>query len=79
MKEQTYEISINDGFKIYKENKEFREILKSGNFIHCENRFVINHPKYVIFNKEGVASLTEYARAHNEECCLIFTKIIKEG
>lgn len=37
MPELTYEISVQDGFRIYCENEEFRKILKEGNFIHCEN------------------------------------------
>lgn len=76
--ELTYEISVQDGFRIYCENEEFRKILKEGNFIHCENRFVINHPKYVTFNKKEIASLTEYAKTHESECCLVFTLVPNE-
>jgi hypothetical protein len=40
----TYEIDTLEGFKIFKESEEFRNFTRKGNFIHCENRFVINHP-----------------------------------
>lgn len=77
MQEQTYEISMQDGFRIFQESEEFRKVLEPGYFIHCENRFVINHPNYVVFDKDGKASLTQYAKEHNEECCLIFNLVPK--
>lgn len=78
MPELTYEISVQDAFRIYRENEEFRKFLKSGHFIHCEDRFVVAHPKYVFKNKDGVASLTEYAKTHESECCIVFT-IVNKG
>lgn len=74
--EQTYEISFQDSFKIYRESEEFRDVLSKGGFINCENRFIINNEKYVIL-KEGKMELTEYARTHESECCLEFDLITK--
>lgn len=69
----SYEISAINAFKEFKRNEEFREFLKGGNFIHCEDRMIINHPKYIKFNEEGVASLTDYAKENEQECCIQFT------
>lgn len=68
----TYEIDIQEAFKEYKNNKEFRDYLSAGHFIHCENRFVINHSKYVRIKQEGGAELTEYAKLNEKECCVVF-------
>lgn len=68
---QTYEISIQDGFRLFMENKEFNKAIFTGGFIYCENRYVINNEKYVV-HKDGKTVLTEYAKAHESECCLIF-------
>ena len=67
----TYEINIEDAVKEYIRNKEFRDFLEKGSFVHCENRFVLKHPKYVKY-EDGALKLTEYAKSNQEECCIIF-------
>ena len=69
--EQTYEISLEDSFKIYSENEKFRDVVSKGGFVYCENRFVINNEKYVM-RKDGKTLMTDYARRNEIECCLIF-------
>jgi hypothetical protein len=71
----TYEIDTLEGFKIFKESEEFRNFTRKGNFIHCENRFVINHPMYVKHKKGGGVELTDYAKANEKECCVVFTLV----
>lgn len=68
----TYEINIKEAFKEFVKNKEFKKYLETGNFIYRENRFVINHPKYVTFDKEGRAKLTDYAKKNGKECFVVF-------
>lgn len=68
---ETYEINLTDCFNIYKESKEFQEVINSGNFVFCENKVVINDEKYVAL-KEGRQQLTEYAKMNEAECCLVF-------
>lgn len=75
----TCEVSVLEGFKEFEKNEEFREFLQTGYFIHCENRFVINHPKYVVFNKEGVARLTDYAKKNEKKCCVVFNLVDERG
>ena len=75
----TYEVDTLEFFKVFKENEEFRSFLRKGNFIHCENRVVINHPKYVRSKQGGGVELTDYAKANEKECCIVFTLVeIKE-
>jgi hypothetical protein len=37
-----------------------------------DNHFVYNAPLYVGYNEDGKLELTDYARAHMDECCLAF-------
>lgn len=67
----TYEIEFKQMAELYQANEEFRDVIRTGGFVHCENHLVINHPMYIDRSGEGV-KLTEYARAHKEECCLVF-------
>lgn len=71
--EFTYEIGVKDAFRLLSENEEFCEFVKNGNFVYCEDRFVRNLPKYVTFSEDKKLQLTEYAKTHNEECCIVFT------
>lgn len=75
MLEHIYEISAVEAFNLYKDNEAFQKVLSSGNFIYCEKKFVLNHPNYISFDEHRIAHLTDYAKMHNEECCLVFTLI----
>lgn len=44
-----------------------------------DNHYVYNVPLYVGYDKKGKLELTNYARAHMEECCLIFDMAITGG
>lgn len=68
----THEISAHEGFAVFEQDEKFRNFVVAGNFIHCENRFVINHPKYVRKNQDGIMFLTDYAKANEKECCIVF-------
>lgn len=70
-KNQTYSISLSDSFFESVANKAFCRYLESGNFVYVDSHFVINDPKYVIRTDSGV-QMTSYAKAHADECCLIF-------
>lgn len=70
-KNQTYSISLSDSFFESVANKAFCRYLESGNFVYVDSHFVINDPKYVIRTDAGV-QMTSYAKAHADECCLIF-------
>ena len=69
---QTFSIGIQDALHEYAMNQEFRKILDSGKYIYVDAHFCINDSKYVRLNDEGFAELTDYARQHIDECCLVF-------
>ena len=37
-----------------------------------DNHFVYNAPLYVRYGESGNPELTDYAKAHMDECCLLF-------
>ncbi|SFS08733.1 ImmA/IrrE family metallo-endopeptidase [Anaeromicropila populeti] len=76
-KNQTFSISIKDAIveSIFK--SELKEKLSSGNYLYVDSHFCFNHPKYIQFNENGTTELTDYARFHMEECCLVFDLKIK--
>jgi len=53
--------------------------IKNGNYIYVESHFVLNHQKYIMQNLFGETVLTDYARTHMDECCLIFDLSVKSG
>ncbi|GHV36111.1 hypothetical protein FACS18949_15130 [Clostridia bacterium] len=68
----TTSISLNDAFREYRENTDFRELVDSGAFRYVERHFVLNDNRYIA-ELYGRAALTNYARSHQSECCLTFT------
>lgn len=71
-----YQVSFADILREYKASEPFKRQLDSGRYIYAENRLCLNHPDYIKVDKGGGVALTEYARAHENECCLAFvTKI----
>lgn len=53
--------------------------IKDGNYLYIDSHFVLNHPKYVTVDLFGQTVLTEYARTHMDECCLIFDLSVRAG
>ena len=71
-KNQTYSISLSDSFFEYYANPEFAKIIDSGNFIYVDGHYVINDSKYIKRLENGSIDLTDYAKLHVDECCLLF-------
>ena len=88
--ELTYAISIVDGFRIFKENEWFREVMRNGYFcwvpataktgLHEPHYLVIDDVKYVERGSDWSVKLTEYAQNNLKECALVFTLVpVKDG
>jgi len=79
MKRKVYAISLEEAQREYRDNDVFRDMLDSGCFVYTANSYVINLPEYVSGNEDSAYDLTDYARAHIDECALAFeeTEIIK--
>ncbi|WP_206528095.1 helix-turn-helix transcriptional regulator [Marinitoga sp. 38H-ov] len=56
---------------------ELATLIKEGSYIYVDSHFVLKHPKYVTRDENGFTILTNYARTHMEECCLVFELSIK--
>ncbi|MBB4825012.1 DNA-binding XRE family transcriptional regulator [Sporosarcina luteola] len=69
---QTFSISAEDVLYEYATKPAFTKLIDSGDFLYVNAHVCINHPKYIEKNDSGFATLTEYARNHIDECCLIF-------
>jgi len=70
---QSYSISSEEAFQEFRNNPSFRQLIENGDYLFIENHFVYNTPLYVKADKVGNLSLSDYARAHVDECCLAFT------
>ncbi|MGE5417505.1 MAG: hypothetical protein ACM3UZ_12280 [Acidobacteriota bacterium] len=69
---QTFTIGTQDALFEYATNPAFRELVNSGKYIYVDAHFCINDSKYVREGVNGYAELTDYARQHIDECCLVF-------
>ncbi|CDG03762.1 ImmA/IrrE family metallo-endopeptidase [Lactococcus lactis] len=69
---QTFAISLEDAIFQSATNPELQEKLGTGNYLYVDAHFCLSDPKFIKTNKFGRLELTEYARLHMEECCLIF-------
>lgn len=72
-----YSISSDEGLKLYLNDRHFRSIINTGRFCFAENHYCLNNEKYLINGKDGRPQLTEYARTHISECCILFE--VKHG
>ena len=67
-----YEIDFQDAVQEYAQNDPFRKTLSTGAYAYVEQRFCIRDKRYIHRADDGVLHLTEYAKAHEAECCLAF-------
>lgn len=76
---QTFSIGAEDAAIQSLINPELREHIRDGSYIYVDSHFILNHPKYISENLFGEMELTDYARTHMDECCLIFDLSIESG
>ncbi|WP_428815397.1 hypothetical protein [Lactococcus lactis] len=75
---QTFAISLEGAIRQSATNKELQEKLDTGSYLYVDSHFCLNDSKYLQTNKFGRLELTEYARLHIEECCLIFDLVVQD-
>jgi hypothetical protein len=63
---------MQDALVEYALNPDFRQLIDSGKYVYVDAHFCVNDTKYIRLNESGYAELTDYARQHIDECCLIF-------
>ena len=69
---QTFSISARDALTESFFKHELREAREQGLYLFVDSHFCINHPKYIAYDDSGSPYLTDYARYHMDECCLVF-------
>jgi len=69
---QTFSISFRDAMVAGFFHPELREAIEQGLFLFVDSHFCINDPKYITYDGFGNPHLTDYARYHMDECCLVF-------
>ncbi|MEW8994432.1 transcriptional regulator [Clostridium sp.] len=76
---QTFSIGAVDAAILSITDPEMSYLIKDGSYQYVDSHFVLNHPDYLTQDKNGFTILTQYARNHMEECCLVFNLSIKAG
>jgi hypothetical protein len=79
MTDHSYSIGISDAFFEYFTNQTFQGCIDSGSFVYVDGHYVINDAEYVEQNIFGSLILTEYAKAHVDECCLRFDLVLDKA
>lgn len=69
---QTFSISAQDAAIERYINPELRKLTENGDYLFIDNHYVFNSPLYVQQDGYNRLDLTDYARAHMDECCLVF-------
>lgn len=76
---QTFSIGAEDAAIQSLTNPTLISLIKDGSYQYVDAHFVLNHPKYVTVNLFSETVLTDYARTHMDECCLIFDLSVRAG
>jgi|LSQX01.3.fsa_nt_gb hypothetical protein len=69
---QTFSISFRDAMVASFVHPELRAAKEQGLFLFVDSHFCINNSKYITYDGFGNPHLTDYARYHMDECCLVF-------
>lgn len=73
---QTFVIDKNGYKELYNSNSDFAALIDSGKFLYLGYVVCINDPKYVVVDTDSrkvELKLSDYAREHADECCLVFS------
>lgn len=71
-KNQTFIIDKKSFNKLCTENNYFNQLIQTEKFVYVGYVVCINDSKYIQYTNENKYDLTDYAREHVDECCLIF-------
>lgn len=68
---QTFTIDFDAAVDLYSRDAHFRECIESGLYQYVDDHFCRIDAKF-IYRRNGTLHLTPYAKAHMDECCLVF-------
>ena len=75
-KRQTFILNQQSYNRLIQTNKELASLIESGKFIYLGYVICINDPKYIKLRRiddKYILTLSDYAREHADECCLVFS------
>ena len=75
---QTFVISAEELARELIINKRLKELVSDGTYQYVDSHLVILSDKYIEYTCDGVATLTDYAINHMDECCLAFDMTVEE-
>jgi hypothetical protein len=78
-KNQTFSIGAEDAAIQSITNPAMAALVRDGSYQYVDSHFVLNHPRYLTQDENGVTILTNFARNNMEECCLVFDLSVKSG
>ena len=78
-KNQTFSIGAEDAAIQSITNPAMAALVRDGSYQYVDSHFVLNHPRYLTQDGNGVTVLTNFARNNMEECCLVFDLSVKSG
>ena len=76
-KKQTFSVSAEDAMIQGICSLNLRESLQKGTYQFIDSHFCVNSPKYITSDMDGKPALTDYARTHMDECCVVFDLKVK--
>lgn len=76
---QTFSIGAEEAAIQSITNPEMAALVRDGSYLYVDSHFVLNHPRYITQDENGVTVLTNFARNNMEECCLVFDLSVKSG
>lgn len=71
---QTFDISFDELLYLRKTNSHLCDVLSTGEFLYCEGHICLNREEYIQIGKDSRPHLTDYARSHMIECCILFIR-----
>ena len=69
---QTFTIDFEAAADLYRRDSRFRSCIDSGLYQYVDDHFCRTESRFV-YRRDGELHLTAYAKAHMDECCLIFS------
>lgn len=74
---ETFTIPLGEAARLFCEDASFRKAAQG--HLYIDGHFVLNDGRYVEVLEDGGVRMTNYARWHMDECCLVFSLAVQGG
>lgn len=72
---ETFTIPLGEAARLFCEDASFRKAAQG--HLYIDGHFVLNDGRYVDVLEDGGVRMTDYARWHMDECCLVFSLAVQ--